>query len=193
MKIALFASGAGTTVDFLLKSRNILAPRLTFDLVVTDNPNAAVRQVASSQNVKVAVVQPKQFATYLEWDASLASILIQEKIDMIILVGFLRKIGPALLRTYPNRIINTHPSLLPKYGGHGMYGQRVHEAVIAAGENESGATLHLVNEEYDQGAILRQRHVQIEPSDTPVSLAEKVKRIEKAQLLDFLKSECELA
>jgi phosphoribosylglycinamide formyltransferase-1 len=95
-------------------------------------------------------------------------------IDLVVLAGFLWKVPAALIAGYPNKIINIHPALLPKYGGKGMYGSRVHEAVIAAGEKESGITIHFVNEQYDEGAIIFQASCSIDDSDTPDTLAAKI-------------------
>ena len=105
---------------------------------------------------------------------AMLDILAHWKPDLIVLAGWLRKIPEAVLAAYPDAIVNIHPSLLPKFGGKGFYGLRVHEAVIAAGEAASGCTVHLVNEEYDQGRILGQRRVVVQPSDTPQSLAARV-------------------
>lgn len=102
------------------------------------------------------------------------NILAQWKPDLIVLAGWLRKIPDAVLTAFPDAIVNIHPSLLPKFGGKGFYGLRVHEAVLAAGEAESGCTVHLVNEEYDQGRILGQRRVVVQPGDTPQSLSARV-------------------
>jgi Folate-dependent phosphoribosylglycinamide formyltransferase PurN len=106
-------------------------------------------------------------------------ILINEKIDYIILAGYLLKIPEILIQKYPDKIINIHPALLPKYGGKGMYGDRVHKAVIAANERESGITIHVVNEVYDSGKILFQDKCIIDPSDTPEDLAAKIHVLEQ--------------
>ena len=106
--------------------------------------------------------------------------LKQYGISFIVLAGFLWKVPVALIQAYPNRIINIHPALLPKYGGKGMYGMRVHEAVIAAGEKESGITIHYVNERFDEGAPIFQARCTVDPTDTPESLAQKIHALEHA-------------
>jgi phosphoribosylglycinamide formyltransferase-1 len=104
--------------------------------------------------------------------------LREKNIDFIVLAGFLWKIPPALISAYPSRIINIHPALLPKYGGKGMYGHFVHEAVIAAGDTESGITIHFVDEQYDHGGTIFQATCPVSPSDTPESLAKKIHVLE---------------
>ena len=99
-------------------------------------------------------------------------------IDLLVLAGYLKLVPPAVVRAYAGRIINIHPALLPRHGGAGMYGRRVHEAVLASGDQESGATVHLVDEEYDQGAVLAQARVPVRPGDTPATLAERVLGVE---------------
>lgn len=98
--------------------------------------------------------------------------------DLICLAGYMRLLPPEVLEAFPNRVLNIHPALLPKFGGKGMYGMRVHEAVLAAGEKESGCTVHLVNERYDEGPILVQKRCPVLPGDTPETLAERVLRLE---------------
>ena len=105
-------------------------------------------------------------------------LLEREQPDLIVLAGFLWKCPENIIARFPNKIVNIHPSLLPKYGGKGMYGMYVHEAVIAAQEKESGITIHYVNEHYDEGAIIFQERVSISPEDTPESLAQKIHEVE---------------
>ena len=104
----------------------------------------------------------------------ISNILPEHEIDLIILAGYLRKIGPLTLKRYKGKILNIHPALLPKFGGKGMYGMKVHEAVIAAKEKVSGSTVHIVDEEYDHGQILNQREIPVFEDDTPGSLAARV-------------------
>jgi phosphoribosylglycinamide formyltransferase-1 len=120
-------------------------------------------------------------------EAGILSVLETNKIDLIILAGYMRLLGKTILKRYHGRVINIHPALLPKFGGQGMYGMHVHRAVLAAGELETGATVHLVTENYDEGPILAQTKVLIEPADTPESLAERVLRVEHALYIDTIK------
>jgi phosphoribosylglycinamide formyltransferase-1 len=108
----------------------------------------------------------------------IAGLLVEKKIDLIVLAGFLWLVPGYLLKRFPHRIINIHPALLPKYGGKGMYGMRVHETVLKAGESQSGITIHYVNEKYDEGAVIFQAKCNVLPSDTPETLAQKIHRLE---------------
>ena len=122
----------------------------------------------------------------IKTESDLVGLLKQSKIDWILLLGYTRKIGPKLLTAFNNRIINTHPSLLPKYGGKGFYGRKIHEAVLASGDILTGATVHLVNEEYDSGEILSQIEVPVLPKDSATTLEARVKKTEKAHLIKVL-------
>jgi len=130
--------------------------------------------IASSNEIPVLMIEKERFNS---GDAYLPE-LQQFGIDFIVLAGFLWKIPPALIEAYPSKIINIHPALLPNYGGKGMYGAKVHEAVIQAGETESGITIHFVNEHYDEGATIFQAKCQIDASDTPDTLAHKIHELE---------------
>ena len=100
--------------------------------------------------------------------------LLEAGVDLVVLAGYMKKIGPTTLSTFSNRILNIHPSLLPKFGGQGMFGIRVHEAVVAAGEPQSGATVHLIDNGYDQGQIIRQAILKVDTSDTPATLQKRI-------------------
>ncbi|NQV80010.1 MAG: phosphoribosylglycinamide formyltransferase, partial [Alphaproteobacteria bacterium] len=113
--------------------------------------------------------------------------LTAAQVDLVVLAGYLKKIGPRVLQAFGGRIVNTHPALLPKFGGPGMYGIHVHAAVLAAGETMTGVTVHLVEEEYDRGPILAQAEVSVDPDDTPESLAARVQAREKTFLIETLR------
>lgn len=171
-KILLFASGSGSSVRTILQNfyeRN----DISFPAIITNNKEAGVIEIARAAGVEVIVVNRELFNSEVFIDVI---DLLQP--DLLVLAGFLWKIPDYLVKAYPGKIINIHPALLPKYGGKGMYGHHVHEAVIAAGETESGMTIHLVNEHYDEGTILLQKKVDVLPSDTPETLAKKVLKLE---------------
>jgi phosphoribosylglycinamide formyltransferase-1 len=121
-------------------------------------------------------------------DHRLAAVLREAGVDWVLLAGYLRKLGPVTLTAFRDRILNIHPSLLPRFGGQGMYGRRVHEAVIAAGDRESGASVHVVDEEYDHGVVLAQARVPVLPGDTADTLEKRVMAAEPGLYVDLLKS-----
>jgi phosphoribosylglycinamide formyltransferase-1 len=143
-------------------------------LVASDNPGAFVLERAKGHGVPTAVFSRAEFAD----GAVPLAVLRQAGVDYVVLAGFLRLVPAAILAAYPGRIVNIHPALLPAYGGKGMYGARVHEAVIAAGERESGITIHRVDERYDEGATIAQFRCAVEPGDTPDTLAARIHALE---------------
>ncbi len=172
--IAVLASGAGSNAENI--SRHFAgsdAARVA--LIITDNPAAGVIARAAALGVPVEVVPRADFRA----GGCLAlDVLARYNIDYIVLAGFLSLVPPAIIDAYRGRIVNVHPALLPAYGGRGMYGARVHEAVVAAGERESGITIHHVDEHFDNGDIIAQFRVEVAPDDTPGSLAEKIHKLE---------------
>ncbi len=179
--LVVFASGNGSTLQAIIDSIRNHELEAQIDLVVSDNANAYALERAKANHIETYIIQNKNFA---QRDLELSHILSNYSIDLIVLAGYLKMIGPNLLEKYT--IINTHPSLLPKYGGKGMHGMHVHEAVIEAHEKYSGATIHFVNQEYDKGNIISQTQVEILPSDTAETLSQKVQAAEKIQLIQVL-------
>ncbi len=173
IKIAIFASGSGTNAENIIQ---YFSGKTSFEvaLVVSNKQDAYVLERARKYEVPSVVFSKSDF---LETDKVL-EVLHKYEIDFIVLAGFLLRIPENLLRAYPQRIVNIHPALLPKYGGKGMYGDRVHEAVVAAGESESGITIHYINENYDEGSIIFQSSCKVLPSDTPHDVAVKVHALE---------------
>ena len=172
-KIAIFASGAGSNAEkIILHLKNHASIEVC--LVVCNKPGAGVLTIASTHQIPTLLIEKERF---FRGDAYLPE-LKQRGIDFIVLAGFLWKIPGVLIEAYPNHIINIHPALLPKYGGKGMYGSKVHEAVLAAGEKESGITIHYVNEHFDEGEPIFQASCAVEAHDTPESLAQKVHALE---------------
>ncbi len=172
-KIAIFASGQGSNAANIIaffKNRN----DLKVSLIVCNKPEAGVLNIAQANGVPTLLIEKDRFS---KGDAYLPE-LKAAGIDFIVLAGFLWKVPTALIAGYPNQIINIHPALLPKYGGKGMYGANVHEAVIASGELESGITIHYVNEHYDEGATIFQATCKIDTVDTPETLAAKIHALE---------------
>ena len=173
INIAIFASGSGTNAERLFE-RFAEHPRGRVAVLLTNNPRAGVIARAERFGVPV-VVFTKQELT--DTDAMLHQ-LRDHSVDLIVLAGFLLKVPPTLIAAYPNRIVNLHPALLPAYGGKGMYGRHVHEAVVAAGETETGISIHYVNEHYDEGRLIRQVRCAVLPADGPEDVAARVHRLE---------------
>lgn len=180
--LVVFASGNGSTLQAIIDSIESHELEAKINLVVSDNPNAYALQRAKAHHIETYTIQNKKFEPR---DIELSQILSKYSIDLIVLAGYLKMIGPNLLDNYT--IINTHPSLLPKFGGKGMHGMHVHQAVVEAKEKYTGATIHFVNEEYDKGNIISQTKVEILPRDTAETVSQKVQTAEKIQLIKVLK------
>jgi len=172
-KIALFASGSGSNAENIIRyfSNN---ERFIFPVIFSNKTNAYVHERAKILNIPSYTFSKEDFHV----GEPILRLLKEKEIDAIVLAGFLLKIPQALIDAYPLKIINIHPALLPKYGGKGMYGDYVHQAVKAAGDKESGISIHYVNENYDEGNIIFQAKCVVEPDDTSEMIAEKVHRLE---------------
>jgi len=171
--IAIFASGTGTNARKILEHFTN-HPSVKIALIVSNKPTAGVLEIAKEYQVPTLIIDKERFFrgdTYL-------SDLSSAHIDFIVLAGFLWKIPSALIAAYPNKIVNIHPALLPKYGGKGMYGQFVHESVINAKEKESGITIHYVDDAYDHGSTIFQATCPVFPEDTPDELAKRIHALE---------------
>lgn len=181
-KLAIFASGAGSNaqkiIDHFKNSTNA-----SVVLILCNKPNAGVLFIAEKEGIEYILIEKEQYKA-----DGYASILKEKGIDFIILAGFLWKIPETLIRAFPGKIINIHPALLPKYGGKGMYGTFVHEAVIKNKEIESGITIHYVDEQYDHGAVIFQAKCTVDPDDTPSTLAQKIHRLEHAHFPAVIES-----
>ena len=172
-RIAILASGSGTNAENIIRYFQEKGSDCVC-LVLTNRQNAYVLERAKALNV------PCEYLAKTDWESGepVLSVLREHQIDFVVLAGFLARIPDNVLHAYPNKMINIHPSLLPKFGGKGMYGDRVHEAVIAAGEKESGITIHYTNEHYDEGAIICQQKCPVMSDDTPDSLAHRIHALE---------------
>ena len=173
--LAIFASGSGSNAENIIRYF-AEKPGFRVKKVYCNVPDAYVLERAKKYNVPTQVFNRAEFRNP---DIILRQ-LQEEGTDFIILAGFLWLVPPCITNAYPNRIVNIHPALLPAYGGKGMYGHHVHEAVLAAGEKESGITIHYVNEHYDSGDIIFQATCPVLPDDTPDTLAARVHELEYA-------------
>lgn len=180
--IAVFVSGNGTNLqriaDFFQNDDNV-----NIVCVVCNNTAAYAVQRAEKMNIPVIMVDKKTLN-----DESFVKLLQDKGVDFIVLAGFLLLIPASLVKAYPNKIVNIHPALLPKYGGKGFYGEHVHEAVVAAHEPVSGITIHYVNEKYDSGDIIFQAQVPLADDETPDSLAAKIHQLEYEHFPVIIKS-----
>jgi len=174
IKIAIFASGSGTNAQRITEYFRERSAPITVDLILSNNPDALVLERARNLGVSCVTLSRHEFYE----STRIPELLKEHAIEYVILAGFLWLVPDFLLKAYPGRILNIHPALLPRYGGKGMYGMKVHEAVISNQDKESGITIHLVNEQYDEGQILFQTKCRIEETDTPGSLAEKIHALE---------------
>ena len=181
INLAVFASGSGTTLQAIIDSIQIGKLNAKINIVVSNNSEAYALERAKKAGIPVYIITSKGKENI---DNELFEVLDKYSIDLIVLAGYLKMIGNKLLEKY--RIINTHPSLLPKFGGKGMHGMKVHQAVINAKENISGVTVHFVNSEYDKGDIIRQTAVEVLEVDDAESLSSKVQAVEKIQLVEVL-------
>jgi phosphoribosylglycinamide formyltransferase-1 len=179
LRIAVLGSGRGSNFQAILgaiQQERIPAARIC--LVISNNSSAGILDIARASSLPAIHLSQKQYPSEGQLVDALLSLLRQHDINLIVLAGYMKRLHPRVIEAYRNRILNIHPALLPKFGGKGMYGHHVHEAVIQAGETESGATVHLVDELYDHGTIVLQRTIPVAPEDTPESLAAKVLHIE---------------
>ncbi len=170
VRLAILASGGGSNLQAIIDYLDALGDARAADvvLVASDRPGAHALARAASRGIATAVIARPHDGP------ALVRLLETHDIDCIALAGYLKLVPREVIARWSGRIVNIHPALLPKFGGAGMYGRRVHEAVIAAGEKESGATVHQVNDEFDRGAIIAQERVPVEPADTPATLAARV-------------------
>ncbi len=173
LRLAIFASGNGSNA-IQIHSYFEKNPNVTIVTIYTDNSKAGIIERGVALDLTVKILTKEEINEGL----LLVDQLRADKIDVIILAGYLKKIQPELIRSFPNRIINIHPALLPKFGGKGMYGMHVHNAVKLANEKESGITIHLVNENYDEGKQIAQFSCKLMPEDTPEDIQKKVQILE---------------
>ena len=172
MNIAVFASGAGTNARNIIeyfRDRPVIVK-----LIITNNQFAGVIKIADEFKIPILITSSDFIS---EKDLVLRE-LNNKHIDLIVLAGFLKKIPSVIVESFRDRIINIHPALLPKYGGKGMYGMKVHQSVLHQNEKYTGITIHYVNENYDEGNIILQKEVLIEPQDDAESIASKVHKLE---------------
>ena len=186
LRLGFLASHGGSNVQAIIDARR--AGKLDAELcvVICNNSKSQVLERALQAGIATRHLSSQTHPSPEALDLAMLETLREHNVNVIVLAGYMKKLGPRTLTHYRGHILNIHPALLPKFGGTGMYGHHVHEAVIAAGEKESGATIHLVTEEYDQGPIVAQRKIAVMPNDTAESLASRVLEVEHALYADTL-------
>lgn len=191
LRIGVLASGEGLTLQALLDA--IAAGRLAaqIDIVVSNNAAAGALRRARQAGIAARHLSATSHPQPAALDAALTAALLEASPDVVVTTGYMKRLGPQLLAAFARRIINIHPSLLPKYGGQGMYDRHVHAAVLAAGEAESGASVHFVEGDYDSGPLIAQARVPVLAGDTVDTLAERVKLRERLLLVNVLQRRAE--
>jgi phosphoribosylglycinamide formyltransferase-1 len=186
LRLGFLASHGGSNVQAILdacrEGRLQAEPRV----VISNNSDAMVLDRAMDARIPAFHLSSHIHPDPDRLDEAILAALEKHEVNLIVLAGYMKKLGPRTLARYRGRVLNIHPALLPKFGGQGMYGTNVHEAVLASGDKETGATIHLVDEEYDRGKILAQKKIPLRPSDTAESIAERVLEVEHQLYVETL-------
>jgi phosphoribosylglycinamide formyltransferase-1 len=184
LRLGFLASGNGSSLRAIVQAIGEGRLDAQAALIVSNRAEAGALAFAREEGIAAVCIPTK--ADPAAADARLTDELVKNGVDLIVLSGYLRKLGPQVQARYAGRILNIHPSLLPAFGGHGMYGRRVHEAAVLAGASESGATIHLADGDYDTGAVLAQRSVAVAPGDTAETLEARIAAIEPGFFVETL-------
>jgi len=178
LNLCVIASGKGSNLKAIIKAteKKIIDSKVV--VVISNNSGSEALQTARQNKIPAIHLSAKLFAAQAEFDSALLNLLKKYKIDLIVLAGYLKKLSPIIVKRYKNKIINIHPALLPDFGGEGMFGLKVHQAVIDSGNKISGVTVHFVDEEYDKGKIILQKKINIKKNEDAVSLEKRLRRIE---------------
>ena len=186
MRIGVLASHEGTTLQAIIDACAAGTLPVRVATVISNNADAGALRRACTAGIPTHHLSGQTHPQPAALDAAIAGTLVEHDVTLVVLAGYMKKLGPHTLARFRGRIVNTHPALLPKFGGAGMYGLHVHRAVLAAGEAKTGASVHLVDAEYDTGPVLAQCEIPILDTDTPEGLAERVQQHERALLVDAL-------
>lgn len=178
LKIAVLASGEGTNLQAIIDAIKEGRLKAEIKAVISNNSGSGALRRAREEGLFGLHLSHRQFATPEEFNHNLLKILQDRKVELIVLAGYMKMLSPKVINAYRNRILNIHPALLPSFGGKGMYGQRVHQAVIEYGVKLTGVTVHIVDEEYDHGPIVLQRAVKVLEGDDPESLSKRLLEVE---------------
>ncbi len=187
MKISFLASHGGSAAKHIIKAIRNKQLEAEIGVVITNNPNSVIYDWCQKNAVDIVCINGNTHTAEPEKDRAIHKALIKANTDLIILSGYMKKIGSTTLAEYTNRVLNIHPSLLPKHGGKGLFGDKVHQSVIASGDKQSGATVQFINEEYDEGPVFSQQIVGVVDGETVESLKSKVQAIEGELYLNSIK------
>lgn len=186
----MFGSGSGTNFQSIQKQIESGELPLTITCVISNKASAGILEFAKQYQIDQMVLAEKDFASYSEFESGFHGLLDDYKPDLLILAGYMRKIPDSIIDRYKNRIVNIHPALLPSFGGQGMYGDKVHQAVFNSGVKVSGATVHFVNHEYDKGPIIMQDCINLKGTESAEEIGKKVLKIEHQLYAKALKYIC---
>ncbi|MCD4776349.1 MAG: phosphoribosylglycinamide formyltransferase [Candidatus Aegiribacteria sp.] len=186
MNIGFLASHNGSNMQAIIDACRSGVLQAEPAVVISNNNRSGAISRAKHEGIPCYHLSAKTHTEPGELDQAILDALLKHKVDIVVLAGYMKKLGRRTLSQFPGRILNIHPALLPKYGGKGMYGMYVHEAVIAAGETESGVSIHVVDAEYDTGQIIAQACVPVEPTDTPKTLAARILKREHTFFAEIL-------
>ncbi|KPJ50221.1 MAG: phosphoribosylglycinamide formyltransferase [candidate division Zixibacteria bacterium DG_27] len=178
LKIAVLVSGGGTNLQSIIDRVEAGKIKAQIEVVISNNSKAYALERARRHNITALHMSAKKYGSQERLDEELLELFEEKQIDLIVLAGYMKLLSPMIVRKYRGRVINIHPGPLPEFGGKGMYGQRVHQAVLSAGLKETCASVHVVDEIYDHGPVLLERKVSVMPDDTPESLAARVLKVE---------------
>lgn len=188
MRLAVLASHEGTTLQSILDACKAGTIPCRVVAIISNNRESRTLERARGADVPAHYLSSRTHPDPAALDAAICQVLVEAAAELVVLAGYMKRIGPHTLARFRGRMLNTHPALLPKFGGQGMYGLHVHRAVLAAGETMTGASVHLVTEEYDAGPVIARVEVPIQGGDTPESLAQRVQESERALLVETLGS-----
>lgn len=187
INMAVFSSHNGSNLQSIIDACKNKILDMRVSVVISNNSNSFALKRAKEEGIPCFHISSKKYTNSNELDSRILILLKEYNIEMIMLAGYMKKLGEKVLQRYKGRILNIHPALLPKYGGKGMYGEYVHQAVLKSGEKITGVTIHLVDEEYDTGSIINQCKIDVKNNDTVESLAKRVQKKEKSFLIETLK------
>jgi phosphoribosylglycinamide formyltransferase-1 len=185
-RIGVLASGNGTTLQAIIDACEAGTLEATLSVVISNNSRSGAARRAKHHAIPFHHLSGKTHTAPGALDLAICRTLERYEVDLVVLAGYMKKLGPGTLERFSGRVLNTHPALLPKYGGQGMYGSRVHEAVLAAGESITGVSVHVVDSGYDTGPVVAQCQVPVLPGDTVNTIAARVQERERAFLVEVL-------